>query len=299
MKMKLVYLLLFCIISTTFVYSQEQFSVFFDSNKFNLTPKEKNNLNKWLSVNANVKIVGISGYCDEVGSVGSNDTLAKNRINFVYHLIENKVKIRDDFKTRSFGELHKLSKVKAENRKVTLFYLQEKDLIRENEILGIKAEPVVPIVVPKVAIQYPEKMSFENPDGTKTEYKMDVAFMQKVGGAAVGEKLKIENLNFQINTFIVVPASKGKMYELLTVLKSNPNLKIEIQGHLCCMPKDRLDLSTQRARAVNNFLISHGINEKRLTFKGFGSTQPIYPIPEADEKQRAANRRVEIMIVQN
>jgi outer membrane protein OmpA-like peptidoglycan-associated protein len=82
-------------------------------------------------------------------------------------------------------------------------------------------------------------------------------------------------------------------------MKNNPNLKIEIQGHLCCMPVDRLDLSTQRAKSINNFLVANGINEERITFKGFGSTQPIYSLPEKDEVQRSANRRVEILIVAN
>ncbi len=123
--------------------------------------------------------------------------------------------------------------------------------------------------------------------------------MKKIAETPVGEKLKIDNLNFKINTFIVVPESKGKMYELLVVLQKNPKLKIEIQGHLCCMPVDRLDLSTQRAKAINNFLVANGIKENRLTYKGFGSTKPIFPLPEKDEVQRAANRRVEIEIVSN
>lgn len=296
--MKFIFLLFF-ITNVTFVFAQEQFSVYFDSNKYELTPKEKNNLDQWILANASVKIVGIYGFCDEDGTSGFNDTLAKNRIDFVYNVIKDKVKIREDFKTRSFGELHKMSKVKAENRKVTLFYLESKDLSRENEILGIKEEKAEEAILPKAIIKYPEKLVFDNPNGTKTEYKLDVAFMQKVNQATVGEKLKIENLNFQINTFIVVPESKGKMYELLLVMKSNPNLKIEIQGHLCCMPVDRLDLSTQRAKAINNFLVANGINEKRLTYKGFGSSAPIFPLPEKDEAQRAANRRVEIMIVEN
>ncbi|WP_309641700.1 OmpA family protein [Flavobacterium sp.] len=295
--MKSVFVFFFCIAAYASVAAQEQFSVYFDSNKFELTSKEIKNLSQWMNANANVKIVGIHGFTDEDGSNGFNDTLAKNRINFVFNLIKDKIKIREDFKTRSFGELHNLSKVKAENRKVTLFYIEAKDIPRENEILGIKE--VAPIEELKEIIHYPEKLVFENPDGTKSEYKLDVAFMQKIGEAAVGEKLKIDNLNFKINTFIVVPESRGKMYELLVVLQKNPKLKIEIQGHLCCMPNDRLDLSTQRAKAINNFLIANGIDEKRLTYKGFGSTIPIYPIPEKDEMQRAANRRVEIMIVSN
>ena len=295
--MKVVFLIFFCIVSNAFVAAQEQFSVYFDSNKFDLTAKETQSLNQWIVANPDIKILGIHGFTDEDGSNGFNDTLAKNRINFIYNLIKDKIKIRDDFKTRSFGELHQLSNVNAENRKVTLFYLKEKDLKRENEILGIK--PVEPIAELKEIIHYPEKLVFDNPDGTKSEYKLDVAFMEKISSASVGEKLKIENLNFKINTFIVVPESKGKMYELLTALQKNPKLKIEIQGHLCCMPVDRLDLSTQRAKAINNFLIANGINENRLTYKGFGSTQPQFPLPEKDETQRAANRRVEIQIVSN
>lgn len=93
--------------------------------------------------------------------------------------------------------------------------------------------------------------------------------------------------------------SRGKLYELLLVLQSNPQLKIEIQGHLCCMPVDRLDLSTQRAKAVYNFLVSNQIYPARLSYKGFGSSQPLFPLPEKNEEQRAANRRVEILIVSN
>lgn len=294
--MKFISLLSFCLFFSTIIAAQEQFSVYFDSNKFELIPKERNSLNQWIVSNPNVKIVGIYGFCDEVGSTGSNDTLAKNRINYVYNAIKDKVKIRADFKSRSFGELHNVSKIKAENRKVSLFYLQAKDLNRENEILGIKEETRLK---PKKTIKYPEKLVFDNPNGTKTEFKLDTLFMKKVSESKIGEKFKLENLIFQINTFAVIPTSKGKMYELLLVLKNNPQLKIQIQGHLCCMPNDRLDLSTQRAKAINNFLLANGIEDDRLTFKGFGSTQPIFPLPEKDETERAANRRVEIMVVEN
>jgi len=292
--MKFFTALLFVVVFPSVVAAQEQFSVYFDSNQFELTPKELQTLSQWIANNAAIKVVGIHGFCDEDGSSGFNDTLAKKRISFVFNQIKDRLKIREDFQTRSFGELHQLSEIKAENRKVTLFYLQAKDLARENQILGI---PEIVPVVSKLEVVYPEKLAFQNPDGTKTEYQLDRNFMKKVTTAAVGEKLTIENLNFKINTFIVNPESKGKMYELLLVLQKNPQLKVEIQGHLCCMPNDRLDLSTQRAKAINNFLVANGIEESRLTFKGFGSTQPIYALPEKDEVQRAANRRVEIMIV--
>nr|WP_294777182.1 OmpA family protein [uncultured Flavobacterium sp.] len=278
--------------------AQEQFSLYFDSNKFELTKKEQNRLNQWILANNNHKIVAIHGFTDEDGTSGFNDTLAQKRVDYIFQIVKDQIKIRADFKTLSFGEKFNQSSIKAENRKVTIYYIFEKDIPREDEILGLKpAEAVVDL--PEPDIDFPEKLVFENPNGTKSEYKLDRAFMNQINKAKTGEKLKIENLNFIINTFAVVNESRGKLYELLLVLQNNSQLKIEIQGHLCCMPNDRLDLSTQRAKAIYNFLVSNQIYPARLSYKGFGSTQPIYPIPEKNEAERAANRRVEILILEN
>lgn len=291
--------------STQFAIAQQQFTVYFDSNKFELNAKENTKLTNWISENKNNKIVAIHGFTDEDGTNGFNDTLAQKRVNFIFSAVKNQIKIREDFKTRSFGESFEQSKNKAENRRVNIYYILEKDLSREEEILGIKKDIIVEQTtldetessLAKPKIIYPEKLTFENPNGTKSEFKLDRSFMKKVGEARVGEKIKIENLNFVINTFAVVPESRGKLYELLLVLEKNPSLKIEIQGHLCCMPVDRTDLSTQRAKAIYNFLVNNKISKERLSYKGFGSTIPIYPLPEKDENERAANRRVEILIV--
>jgi outer membrane protein OmpA-like peptidoglycan-associated protein len=289
--------LFFFLLIVSSISAQEQFSVYFDSNKFDLTTKEKQSLNNWISANKNNKIVAIHGFTDEVGTTGFNDTLAQKRVDFIFQNVKNQIKIREDFKTRSFGESFNQSVNKAENRKVTIFYILEKDLPREDEILGIKK--VIKEEQPKPEIVYPEKLVFENPNGTKSEFKLDRVFMKTMGETKPGEKLKIENLNFIINTFAVVNESRVKMYELLLVLQRNPQMKIEIHGHLCCMPVDRTDLSTQRAKAIYNFLIQNEIDKSRLSYKGFGSTQPIYPLPEKSEEERAANRRVEILIVEN
>jgi outer membrane protein OmpA-like peptidoglycan-associated protein len=279
-------------------YAQEQTSVYFDSNKYDISKPENKKLQDWMLSNPKVKIVAINGYTDEDGAAGFNDTLAKRRVDCVFSLIKDKIQIRNDYKSRSFGENFEQSKIKSENRKVTIYYLLEKDLVREDEILGIKKpEPIVE--KPKPIINYPSELSIENPDGTLTDYKLNVAFMKQVAEAKTGEKLKIDNLNFIINTFAVVNESRGKLYELLLVMQKNPKLKIEIQGHLCCMTKDRVDLSTQRAKAIATFLKQKGIDSARIAYKGFGVSDPIFSIPETNEGQRAANRRVEILILDN
>jgi outer membrane protein OmpA-like peptidoglycan-associated protein len=274
--------------------AQEQFSVFFESNKHELSASERSKLDGWITANPEVKILAIHGFTDEDGTTGFNDTLASRRVASIYNMVRGKLKIRDDFKTISFGEKFAQSQSKAENRKAVIFYLQPKDLVRENEILGIAETPK-----PKEIKNYQATMKFKSPDGKVTLYKMDTVFMRKVGEAKAGEKFKLDNLNFVINTFAVVPESRGKMFELLSVMQENPGLKIEIQGHLCCQPIDRVDLSTQRAKAIYNFLIANDIYKGRLSYKGFGSTQPIYALPEKNEAERAANRRVEILIVEN
>lgn len=299
--MKLGFIIVLCSLFSHTLWAQDQFSVYFESNKFSLTPKESTRLNAWVQANQGCKIIGAHGFCDEDGSSSMNDTLAKNRVQAIFQLLKNQIQFRADFSSRSFGELHQMSNNKAENRRVTLFYLQQKDLARENEVLGIVApqpetQALTKVIAPKPIIPYPTQLQFENPDGTSTTYALDQDFMQTVTAAKVGDKIRLKDLNFVINTFMVENRSKAKLFELLLVMQRNPTLHIEIQGHLCCMPTDKQDLSTQRAKAIKNFLLLKGIDESRVTYKGFGSTQPLFPLPEQDEAQRAANRRVEIVI---
>jgi hypothetical protein len=272
------FLAFFLLLTAAFSASaQESFVVYFESNKHELNKKEMLRLESWMQQNTTSKIVAINGFTDEDGTTAYNDTLAQKRVSYIYDLVKEKVKTRDDFKTRSFGESHKQSKIKAENRKVTIHYILAKDLSRENEILGI--QPVAQI--------------------QRVGLPLDASLELQVRRAAVGDKLKLENLNFYENTFAILPESRPKMFELLEIMKKNPKLKIQIQGHICCMPNDRADLSTKRAKAIRMFLEAHGIDKSRATFKGFGSTQPINPLPEKNEEERAANRRVEIEIIEN
>ncbi|REH02008.1 OmpA family protein [Flavobacterium aquicola] len=278
-------------------FAQEQVSFFFDSNKFVLNKTELLKLNQWISVNKDSKVVGVFGFCDEEGSVGYNDTLAKKRIDNVFNIIKNKVKIREDFKTRNFGKLHFLSPVKSENRKVTLYYILPKDFVNEEKIIAEKKEAVPEKKKPN--IKFSDIYVYENPDGSSVNIKVDTVFMRKMSLANVGEKLKLENMNFFVDTFAIMPQSRSVMYELLTVMKNVPDLKIQIQGHICCVQKDFRDLSTQRAKAIYKFLEFNGIEKSRMTFVGFASTKPLYPLPEKNEAEREANRRVEIEIIAN
>lgn len=294
MKCIIVFLLSLLSVGLT---AQEQVSFYFDSNKFILQNVELAKLDNWLIDNKTVKVVGVHGFCDEVGTVGYNDTLAQKRISYVYNIIKEKVKIREDFKTRSFGKLHTMSSDNALNRKVTLYYILPKDFVNEEKIIASNHE--TPQSKPKPKIKFPEVYVYENPDGTTSNVKIDTVFMRKVSEANIGEKLKLERMNFFVDTFAIIPQSRPVLFELLTVMQNCPDLKIQIQGHICCVAKDHRDLSTQRAKAIYKFLEFNGIPKSRLTFVGYGSSKPLYALPEKNEAEREANRRVEIEIIAN
>ena len=276
--------------------AQEKFSVYFDSNKYALNASQTEVLLKWVTANKDSKILSMYGFTDEDGSHQYNDTLASRRVDAVLKVIDGKMKIREDFKKISFGENFTQSAKKAENRKVIIYFLQSKDLHREEEILGLRAKGYATV---KKTVSFPEKVVITNPNGTKSEYVLDIEFMKSLYSAPKGEKLKLNNLNFVLNTFAVTNESRGKLYEILLVMQQNPKMKIDIQGHVCCVKSDKQDLSTQRAKAVYKFLEMNEVDKVRMSYRGFGSTQPLHPLPEKSEEERAANRRVEIEIIAN
>jgi len=52
-------------------------------------------------------------------------------------------------------------------------------------------------------------------------------------------------------------------------------------------------------KAVYKFLEMYEIEKTRMSYQGFRSTQPLFALPEKTETERAANRRVEIEIIEN
>lgn len=288
-------LFFFILISQTF-RAQQVFSLYFESDAFTLTKSEQSRLDNWLKDNKESKILSMNGFTDSDGSEGYNDTLSAKRVHFVYEKIKDKIKIRNDFKKLHFGKLHKQSENKEKNRRVTIYYLTENELSKEI-ILIPENETLIENTTTKPAIEYPNFIVLNNPDGSKTEMNLNAAWMKKLGETPVGEKLVMENVEFHINTFAIVKESRPRLYELLYAMMLHPDLKIEIGGHICCISKDHRNLSTERAKSIKNFLVQHGISKDRVTFKGYGSTMPIYPIPEKDESERAANRRVEITVL--
>lgn len=82
--------------------------------------------------------------------------------------------------------------------------------------------------------------------------------------------------------------------EAIVVLKNNPQMKIEIQGHTDSVASKPYNqkLSEKRANAVKAYFVSKGISADRLSTKGFGLIKPAADNSTVDG--RAKNRRVEL-----
>ena len=116
--------------------------------------------------------------------------------------------------------------------------------------------------------------------------------------AKEGDLIRINNINFYFNSEKIMEQSLPLLEELLQIMIDNPKLVIEIHGHICCNPNpNNTKLSYRRALIIFKYLQNDGIPLGRMSYKGYGSNDPIYKLPEKNEKQRAANRRVEILIV--
>lgn len=213
-----------------------------------------------------IEVQKIYGFCDWKGTNHYNDTLSWKRVHSVYDFLKDRnVKIKSDYESKGFGKDFEQSKVQSENRKVTVVY----EIIKE--------------AVPKTK----EAILLEELNAALKTSK-------------VGDIIKLKNIYFYNNSPKLLPKSKPILYELLCVMNDNPKLKIQIQGHICCQTvQGQYDVSESRAKAIFNFLVQNKINRKRITYKGFGTTKPVHPIPEKTEQEEDDNRRVEIMIVEN
>jgi outer membrane protein OmpA-like peptidoglycan-associated protein/Tol biopolymer transport system component len=111
-----------------------------------------------------------------------------------------------------------------------------------------------------------------------------------------GEKFILKNIFFAFNSAELLPQSEKEIAEITKFLKKNANFNIEIVGHTDNIGGDKFnkDLSENRAKSVYNALINKGISAQRLSYKGFGATQPI--ATNATDEGREKNRRVEFII---
>lgn len=136
--------------------------------------------------------------------------------------------------------------------------------------------------------------NFDIPASTEyREISKDI-YLKKV---EVGNVIILNNIFFDFDKSSLRPESSAELDRLVTLMKQNPALTIEISGHTDNVGTAVYNkkLSENRAKAVVDYLVSRGITQARLQFAGYGFDKPI--APNDTEEGRQQNRRTEFKII--
>ena len=257
--------------------SQSTFTVRFDFNKYNITATALSQLDSFLQAEKQhlpSLLIQLNGHCDAIGSDEYNNKLSKQRVAAIKkYFLNNGVAPANIGDEIGRGKKEPLNENSNE---------EERQLNRRVEISFL----------PVIITNPPEKISLK----------------EKIGDTATtaGTNIVLRNINFFGGMHQFLSESTPMLEELLDAMQTYPKLVIRIEGHICCeqFAGDGLDaetgvnnLSEARAKAVIDYLINNNIAAKRVSYKGFGHTAPIYAWPEKTEEERSENRRVEIKII--
>lgn len=127
--------------------------------------------------------------------------------------------------------------------------------------------------------------------------KQEVTFTAESLAAALSTSgsVAIRDILFDTGKATIQPSSAATLSLIADMLKANPDVSLEIEGHTDNVgaPAANLALSRERAASVRAALIKGGIEAERLTTAGFGDTRPV--ADNTSEEGRARNRRVELV----
>jgi len=108
----------------------------------------------------------------------------------------------------------------------------------------------------------------------------------------------LNNIFFDIDRYKLLPASKSELNNLVEFLNLNKTVRVEIGGHTdnTGSAAHNQTLSENRAKAVYNYLLHAGIGASRLTYTGYGPSQPVASNDTEEGRQR--NRRTDFTIIE-
>lgn len=266
-------LILFCLLifSSVGIDAQMLTSVYFAHNSSELNEESKKKLDSLAQLKTNLTF-SVFGNCDPSGGVGYNKVLSEKRANTVSKYLQEKIGNTINLKTTvGLGDEKQINdsstdELRGKNRRVDVFIEQGQDMSQK---------------------EFP---SFLNTNISEMKVK---------------EKFSLPNVNFIGNRHVWLSNGNESVKQLLKIMKDNPTLEIELQGHICCdyenfdgkdIDLGTFNLSWTRANAIKEFLQMQGIDSSRIKVVGLGHLNPLI-YPERTEADRVKNRRVEVVLL--
>ena len=246
--------------------------VFFDTDKFEMGPKEHERLLLFLAdiEKMDIEKISIYGFTDDRGSDSYNMVLSQNRANTIKEIFSN-------------NEFDESIITNVDGKGELLIKLVEQQSVDEARSLNRKVQIIVkPYFPPRVEV-IPEKK--------------DITTILK-GELKAGDKFQLDNILFQTGYSDVLEESQKTLEDIAEVLLTRDDIYFTIQGHVCCTQysRDAIDrktkkrnLSVARAKFVYDYLAKKGVNPRRMKYVGMRRKFPLGGEPKYD-------RRVEILI---
>jgi outer membrane protein OmpA-like peptidoglycan-associated protein/tetratricopeptide (TPR) repeat protein len=115
------------------------------------------------------------------------------------------------------------------------------------------------------------------------------------------QEIVLENIYYDLDKSFIREDAKPALNELITILKRNPTINIQLSSHTDCQGGTGYNekLSQRRADAAVQYLIQNGINPERLTSKGYGESLLAITCKCSDctEDEHQKNRRTTFLVL--
>ena len=144
-----------------------------------------------------------------------------------------------------------------------------------------------------------EILASNNPPNTKNPIDTGGKNSNDTNTGTIKETTVIElnNIFFDFNKATLRTESITELRHMIKFMQEYPKLKVEISGHTDSIGTEEVNrkLSQERAEAVREYLVSHGVHTARITARGYGASKPVAPNETEEGRQR--NRRTEFRII--
>jgi outer membrane protein OmpA-like peptidoglycan-associated protein len=152
------------------------------------------------------------------------------------------------------------------------------------------------------------RVTWTAPAGVEGSYPVTVTVDDGQGGTAsdttnirvhrkVVQAIEFEDVHFLFDRYDLTDEARGILDRLVSTLRGNSDLRIEIEGHCCSIGTEEYNLSlgVRRADEVKNYLTRSGIPESRLGTISYGESRPAHD--NSREVTRRLNRRGHLRVL--
>lgn len=220
-----------------------------------------------------LQLIELNIFTEDGISAARSKKIGEQRLAALLNILEAGTTEREDASINNYGKKRIPLNFSADNwNRIDLYFGWIEETIEPPVVPEIPEEEEIIEVVEIVEVPEPEKTEEE------PEVKRNIPIVLPI--KFEGNKTKIRQDSYPL------------VEELANTLRKYPELTAHIRGHVCCVNKKQK--SKKRAKSVYKALIKSGISSDRISYDGYSNKVPLV-YPERTEKDRSANRRVDVI----